>query len=91
MESEAGILQQRVQPLPLCRCRIQPRERIGGKEQEGIEPQRDRPLRAFAQATGLHMGQWLCVPMILGGLYLMNSAKARRVRVEPIAGSDSVS
>jgi phosphatidylglycerol:prolipoprotein diacylglycerol transferase len=37
------------------------------------------------------MGQWLCVPMILGGLYLMNSAKARRVRVEPIAGTDSVS
>ena len=51
----------------------------------------DQQLRAFAQATGLHMGQWLCVPMILGGLYLMNSAKARRVRVEPIAGTDSVS
>ncbi len=41
--------------------------------------------------TGLHMGQWLCVPMILGGLYLMSTAQARRVRVEPIAGPDSVS
>ncbi len=51
----------------------------------------DQQLRAFAEMTGLHMGQWLCVPMILGGLYLMNSAKARRVRVEPIAGPDSVS
>ena len=32
------------------------------------------------------MGQWLTVPMILGGLYLMATAKKRRVRVEPIAG-----
>lgn len=27
----------------------------------------DQQLVAFAAATGLHMGQWLCVPMILGG------------------------
>lgn len=27
----------------------------------------DQQLLAFAQATGLHMGQWLCVPMIIGG------------------------
>lgn len=27
----------------------------------------DQQLIAFAQATGLHMGQWLCVPMIVGG------------------------
>jgi phosphatidylglycerol:prolipoprotein diacylglycerol transferase len=39
---------------------------------------------------GLHMGQWLSLPMILGGLYLMLTAKRRRVRVEPIAGSESV-
>ena len=30
---------------------------------------------AFAQATHLHMGQWLSLPMILGGLYLMATAK----------------
>jgi phosphatidylglycerol:prolipoprotein diacylglycerol transferase len=39
---------------------------------------------------GLHMGQLLSLPMILAGLYLMLTAKRRRVRVEPIAGPDSV-
>jgi phosphatidylglycerol:prolipoprotein diacylglycerol transferase len=50
----------------------------------------DAQLVGFAQATGLHMGQWLTVPMILGGLYLMWTAKKRRVRVEPTVGSASV-
>ena len=50
----------------------------------------DSQLVQFAQMTGLHMGQWLSLPMILGGLYLMLTAKRRRVRVEPIAGPDSV-
>jgi phosphatidylglycerol:prolipoprotein diacylglycerol transferase len=50
----------------------------------------DQQLVEFAQATGLHMGQWLCVPMIAGGLYLIATAKERRVRVESIAGSESV-
>ena len=50
----------------------------------------DSQLAGFAQATGLHMGQWLSLPMILGGLYLMMTAKKRRVRVEPTAGSASV-
>ena len=50
----------------------------------------DQQLVEFAQATGLHMGQWLCVPMIAGGLYLIATAKGRRVRVESIAGSESV-
>jgi phosphatidylglycerol:prolipoprotein diacylglycerol transferase len=50
----------------------------------------DNHLRGFAEATGLHMGQWLCVPMIVGGLYLMASAKGRRQRVESIAGQESV-
>ena len=27
----------------------------------------DQQLSAFAAQTGLHMGQWLCVPMIVGG------------------------
>jgi phosphatidylglycerol:prolipoprotein diacylglycerol transferase len=51
----------------------------------------DAQLMDFAQRTGLHMGQWLTVPMIIGGLYLIATAKGRRVRVEPIAGSASVS
>jgi phosphatidylglycerol:prolipoprotein diacylglycerol transferase len=50
----------------------------------------DSQLAGFAQATGLHMGQWLTVPMILGGLYLMATANKRRVRVEPTVGSASV-
>ena len=50
----------------------------------------DAQLVEFADATGLHMGQWLTVPMILGGLYLMMTAKKRRERVEPIAGPASV-
>lgn len=50
----------------------------------------DEQLREFAAATGLHMGQWLCVPMILGGAYLIATAKGRRERVEPIAGGESV-
>ena len=31
----------------------------------------------FAQATHLHMGQWLSLPMILGGLYLCYREEAR--------------
>lgn len=50
----------------------------------------DSQLIAFAQASGLHMGQWLSLPMILGGLYLMLTAKRRRVRIEPTLGTDSV-
>lgn len=50
----------------------------------------DSHLREFAAMTGLHMGQWLCVPMIVGGLYLMATAKRRRQRVESFAGQESV-
>ncbi len=41
-------------------------------------------------ATTIHMGQMLTLPMIVGGLYLVLTAKGRRQRVEPIAGSASV-
>ena len=50
----------------------------------------DAQLVAFAQSTGLHMGQWLSLPMIILGGWLMWTAKSRRQRVEPIAGSESV-
>jgi phosphatidylglycerol:prolipoprotein diacylglycerol transferase len=50
----------------------------------------DSQLVEFAQATGLHMGQWLSLPMIMGGLWLMLTAKNRRVRVESTAGTASV-
>ena len=39
---------------------------------------------------GLTMGQTLTVPMLLGGLYLILTAKNRRQRVDPIAGGESV-
>jgi phosphatidylglycerol:prolipoprotein diacylglycerol transferase len=39
---------------------------------------------------GLSMGQTLSVPMIIGGLYLIATAKGRRQRVEPVAGGQSV-
>jgi phosphatidylglycerol---prolipoprotein diacylglyceryl transferase len=50
----------------------------------------DSQLVQFAQMTHLHMGQWLSLPMILAGLYFMLTAKGRRVRVEGIAGTESV-
>ena len=50
----------------------------------------DDHLRSFAETTGLHMGQWLCVPMILGGAYLIATAKGRRQRIESFAGQESV-
>ncbi len=39
---------------------------------------------------GLTMGQTLTVPMLLLGIYLVFTAKGRRVRVEPTAGDKSV-
>jgi phosphatidylglycerol:prolipoprotein diacylglycerol transferase len=51
----------------------------------------DPQLAWFTQATGLHMGQWLSLPLIIGGIWLMWTAKGRRVRVEPTAGTASVS
>jgi phosphatidylglycerol:prolipoprotein diacylglycerol transferase len=50
----------------------------------------DAQLKGFAAATGLHMGQWLSLPMIIGGLFLMITASKRRVRVEPTLGTESV-
>jgi phosphatidylglycerol:prolipoprotein diacylglycerol transferase len=50
----------------------------------------DSQLTQFAQATGLQMGQWLSLPMIAGGIYLMATARRRRARVEPVAGTESV-
>ena len=79
-------------------ARYQPGKLVGafiffyGLFRFGIEFVRepDAQLVGFAQATGLHMGQWLSLPMILGGAWLMATAKKRRVRVEPTVGSASV-
>ena len=50
----------------------------------------DAQLSRFAEVTHLHMGQWLSLPMILGGAYLMATAARRRVRIEPTVGTASV-
>lgn len=41
----------------------------------------DAQLMEFAARTGLHMGQWLTLPMIIGGLYLILTARSRASRV----------
>ena len=41
-------------------------------------------------STGLSMGRWLTVPMIVIGIWLVATAKRRRQRIEPVAGPDSV-
>jgi phosphatidylglycerol---prolipoprotein diacylglyceryl transferase len=50
----------------------------------------DEHLARFAMESGLSMGQWLTLPMIVGGLYLVATSKRRRRRAEPIAGDESV-
>lgn len=50
----------------------------------------DQQLQWLVEASGLSMGQWLTIPMILIGLFLVFTAAARRQRVEPIAGTKSV-
>lgn len=39
---------------------------------------------------GFHMGQFLTLPMIAGGIFLIVTAAGRRHRIEPIAGTESV-
>ena len=46
MHREAGILQDRVEPAPVERCRIEPKERIGGQQHEGQEADADQRLDA---------------------------------------------
>ena len=50
----------------------------------------DAHLVEFAMRTGLHMGQWLTLPMIFVGIYMIATAKRRRTRVEATYGSESV-
>ncbi len=50
----------------------------------------DAHLLQFAERTGLSMGQWLTIPMIILGLFLVATAARRRQRIEPVAGTESV-
>jgi phosphatidylglycerol:prolipoprotein diacylglycerol transferase len=49
----------------------------------------DAHLVGFAQATHLHMGQWLSLPMIFGGLYLVLTAGKRAERVRPVPADEA--
>jgi phosphatidylglycerol---prolipoprotein diacylglyceryl transferase len=48
--------------------------------------QPDTQLQWLADSTGFSMGQYLTMPMILLGLFLVFTAKGRRQRVEPFKG-----
>ena len=52
--------------------------------------QPDAQLSWLVEQSGFSMGQWLTVPMILLGAWLVFTAKGRRARVEPVAGDKSV-
>jgi len=52
--------------------------------------QPDQQFNGTFFATTIHMGQLLDLPMLIGGIYLIVTAKGRRQRVDPIAGNESV-
>ena len=56
----------------------------------GLETLRQPDFGLENNWWGLTMGQTLSVPMVLVGIYLLITAKSRRVRVESIAGEASV-
>lgn len=52
--------------------------------------QPDAQLQWLADTTGFSMGQFLTMPMILLGLFLLITAKRRRQRVDPILQGESI-
>ncbi|MGZ8283762.1 MAG: prolipoprotein diacylglyceryl transferase [Allosphingosinicella sp.] len=78
------------------RARYQPGKLVGafllvyGLSRFAVEFVReaDEQLMEFARITHLHMGQWLSLPMILGGLYLIVTADRRQARVRPVPADD---
>jgi len=50
----------------------------------------DAQLVEFAARSGLHMGQWLTLPMIAGGLYLVATAQQRARRRDPVNSTVSL-
>ncbi len=50
----------------------------------------DTQMQWVPDITGLTTGQWLTLPILLVGLWLAFTANARRRRVEPIFGGNSV-
>ena len=52
--------------------------------------QPDHQLQWLVDQSGFSMGQWLTIPMILVGLFLVFTARKRRQRVVPVMGGESV-
>jgi phosphatidylglycerol:prolipoprotein diacylglycerol transferase len=48
----------------------------------------DAHLVHFAQVTHLHMGQWLSLPMIFGGLYLVATSGRREAQMRAAAADE---
>jgi phosphatidylglycerol---prolipoprotein diacylglyceryl transferase len=63
---------------------------IYGAARFGLEFFRQPDAGLENLSWGLTMGQTLSLPMFLVGLYLIITAKSRRVRVEPVGGVASV-
>ena len=63
---------------------------IYGLSRFAVEFVRQPDAQLGTLSWGLTMGQTLTVPMILIGVWLVATAKGRRQRVEPIAGTDSI-
>jgi phosphatidylglycerol:prolipoprotein diacylglycerol transferase len=78
------------------RARYQPGKLVGtfilvyGLCRFGLEFVRepDAHLEQFAAQTHLHMGQWLSLPMIILGLYLVLTASRRADRVRPVPADE---
>ena len=78
------------------RARYQPGKLVGtfilvyGVSRFAVEFVRepDEHLVHFAEVTHLHMGQWLSLPMIVAGLYLVLTANKRAERVRPVPADE---
>jgi len=55
-----------------------------------VEYFREPDVQLGTLSWGLTMGQTLTLPMLLGGTWLIATARARRHRIDPIAGEESV-
>jgi len=63
---------------------------IYGLSRFAVEFVREPDIQLGTLPWGLTMGQTLTVPMLVAGVWLVATSKARRQRVEPIAGPDAL-
>jgi phosphatidylglycerol:prolipoprotein diacylglycerol transferase len=63
---------------------------IYGLSRFAVEFVREPDIQLGTLPWGLTMGQTLTVPMLVAGVWLVATSKARRQRVEPIAGPDAI-